>query len=67
MAGLLITSIFTYSPVNNDSRSFKNSSDSSLRGFNIKATSIDKSLEAIYNVKVERKVSPEKLEKYQDG
>ena len=61
MASLLTTSIFTYSPVNNGSRSFRKSSNSSIRRCCVKAMKSEKSLEELYNVKVERKVSPEKL------
>ncbi|CAI8603622.1 unnamed protein product [Vicia faba] len=61
MASLLTTSIFTYSPVNNGSRSFRKSGNSSLRRSCVKAMKIEKSLEELYNVRVERKVSPEKL------
>ncbi|XP_058770340.1 uncharacterized protein LOC131643983 [Vicia villosa] len=61
MASLLTTSIFTYSPVNNGSRSFRKSGNSSIRRCCVKAMKIEKSLEELYNVKVERKVSPERL------
>jgi hypothetical protein len=60
-------STFTHSLVNNVSRGFKNSSNPSIRGFHIKETIIEKSLEELYNVEVEKKVSREKLPKYKDA
>ncbi|KAK7320527.1 hypothetical protein VNO77_30078 [Canavalia gladiata] len=61
MASLLTASAFTYSPVNNGSRNFRKPDSSYKRGCCIKAMKIEKSLEELYNVKVERKVSPERL------
>ncbi|RDX87630.1 hypothetical protein CR513_30875, partial [Mucuna pruriens] len=61
MASLLTTSAVTFSPVNNGSRGFRKSGNSSKGGCCIKAMRIEKSLEELYNVKVERKVSPERL------
>ncbi|KAG5053174.1 hypothetical protein AAZX31_02G253800 [Glycine max] len=61
MASLLTTSAITYSPLNNGSKDFRKSGNSSKGRCCIKAMGIEKSLEELYNVKVERKVSPEKL------
>ncbi|XP_057441605.1 uncharacterized protein LOC130733450 [Lotus japonicus] len=61
MASLITASAFTYSPVNG-SRGFRKSGNSSRGGgCCIKAMKLEKSLEELYNVKVERKVSPERL------
>ncbi|GAU39161.1 hypothetical protein TSUD_147830 [Trifolium subterraneum] len=63
MENLLTTSTFTYSPVNSGSRGLRKSRNSSIsiQGHCVKAMRIEKSLEELYNVKVERKVSPKKL------
>jgi ethanolamine utilization protein EutQ (cupin superfamily) len=63
MTSLLTTSTFTYSPVNSGSRGFRKPRNSciSIQGHCVKAMRIEKPLEELYNVKVERKVTPEKL------
>ncbi|BAT86833.1 hypothetical protein LR48_Vigan09g267100 [Vigna angularis] len=61
MASLLTTSVISYCPVNNGSRGFGKSGNFSKGSHCIKAVKIEKSLEELYNVKVERKVSPERL------
>ncbi|XP_061338224.1 uncharacterized protein LOC133285080 [Gastrolobium bilobum] len=59
MASLFTTSTFTYSPVNSGTRDFRKLGKPSIRGCGIKA--MRTSLEELYNVKVERKLSPERL------
>lgn len=61
MASFLATSAISYSPVNNGSMGFGKSGGFSKGRCCIKAMKIEKSLEELYNVKVERKVSPERL------
>ncbi|KAL1348093.1 hypothetical protein HN51_024075 [Arachis hypogaea] len=63
MASLLTTSTFTYSPLNSHTKDYSNKSGNSSTGrrCSIKAMRIEKSLEELYNVKVERKVSSERL------
>ena len=61
MASLFTASTFTYSPVNTHTKDFSKSGNSSIGRCYIKAARIEKSLEELYNVKVERKVSPERL------
>lgn len=62
MASLLTTSpFFNSSPVNNGSRGFRKSGNSSIGRCCIKAMMTEKPLEELYKVKVERKVSPERL------
>lgn len=61
MASSLTTLAITYSPVNNGSRGFRKSVNASKGRCCIKAMRIEKSLEELYNVKVERKVPPERL------
>lgn len=57
MASLFTTSTFTYSPVNSSTREIRKSGGRCC----VKAMKMEKSLEELYNVKVERKVSPERL------
>ncbi|CAL0317587.1 unnamed protein product [Lupinus luteus] len=61
MASLFTTSTFTYSPVNFSTREIRKSSNGSIRRSCIKAMKTEKSLEELYKIKVERKVSPERL------
>ena len=61
MASLIMTPTFSSFSINSKSRDFRKLNTNIGRSHGIKAMRIEKPLEELYNVSVERKVSPERL------